>query len=696
MRAQLRTAIAGWLTAVGTLGAQSVPVTKVMLFSSGVGYFEHAGSVRGNASTELRFKTSQINDILKSLVLQDQDGGRVGAITYPSLDPIDKTLKSFQVDITRNPSLADLLNQLRGARVTLAVQAEHLTGTILGVERRQKTPERGEEPVEVPVLNLLTGASIRSIELPSIASLTLDDPQLQDELTKALTALVQARDQDKKPVTINFAGTGDRHVRIGYVVETPVWKTSYRLLLGDKSSAFLQGWAMVDNQTESDWNNVSLSLVSGRPVSFTMDLYRPLYATRPVVRPVLWAGLTPQRYDAAMSTADSIAFAPAAAPAPANAAKSALGSTIYQGAGQGGRRIGYDANGRPMAMALSEVVVTGKDEERDLDAMASVQALGTSGAMGELFQYAVGHVTLARHKSAMLPIVNDSVQVERLSIYNEGVLGSHPLNGVRMKNNSGKHLLQGPLTVMDGGYAGDARIDDVPPGQDRLLSYGVDLETLASTKWLSTDARVTTARIIKGMLWVDTHVESTKSYALENKSDKDKAIIIEHPVRSGWTLVDTPKPLETTPAAYRFKGDAPPHKVATLTVKEESVRSESLAMLPMDVSALLIYQRNGSIPAKVRDAIAKAITLKNAVTDLDRQIAARTQDINGITAEQGRIRENMKTVSNTTPYYQRLLTKLNEQESQLESLHTDRDALTTKRDAARKDLEDYLSNLTIV
>ena len=198
------------------------------------------------------------------------------------------------------------------------------------------------------------------------------------------------------------------------------------------------------------------------------------------------------------------------------------------------------------------------------------------------------------------------------------------------------------------------------------------------------------------MLWVDTHVESTKSYALENKSDKDKTIIIEHPVRAGWKLVDTPKPLETTPAVYRFKGEAPAHKVTTLAVKEESVRSESLAMLPMDVSALLVYQRNGSIPAKVRDAIAKAITLKNAVTDLDRQIAARTQDINEITAEQNRIRENMKTVSNTTPYYQRLLTKLNEQESQLESLHTDRDALTTKRDAARKELEDYLANLTIV
>ena len=173
----------------------------------------------------------------------------------------------------------------------------------------------------------------------------------------------------------------------------------------------------------------------------------------------------------------------------------------------------------------------------------------------------------------MLPIVNDSVEVERLSIYNEGVLASHPLNGVRMKNTSGKHLLQGPLTVMDGGYAGDARIDDLPPGQDRLLSYGVDLETLATTKWLSSSAAVTTGKIVKGVLWIERHIESSKSYALENKTGKDKTIIIEHPVRAGWTLVDTPKPLETTPAVYRFKGDAPAHKVATLTVKEQSVQT---------------------------------------------------------------------------------------------------------------------------
>ena len=139
------------------------------------------------------------------------------------------------------------------------------------------------------MLNLLTGGTIRSPSTSSEAKLIeLEDPQLQDELNKALTALAQARDQDKKPVTIHFSGEGERRVRIGYVVETPVWKTSYRLILlrpgrseckakADKPK--LQGWAIVENQTDNDWNNVQLSLVSGRPICFIQDLYQP--ALRP-------------------------------------------------------------------------------------------------------------------------------------------------------------------------------------------------------------------------------------------------------------------------------------------------------------------------------------------------------------------------------------------------------------------------------
>jgi hypothetical protein len=670
-------------TSRATPATADVPVTKVVLFSSGVGYFEHAGSVRGNSATELRFKTSQINDILKSIVLQDQDGGRVGAISYPSQDPLAKTLRSFQVDITQNPSLAQLLNQLRGARVTIQSQAEKLSGTILGVETRAKGGERSE-PVAVSVLNLLTGATLRAIELPSISNLTLDDPQLQEELTRALAALVQARDQDKKPVTINFNGTGDRHVRIGYVVETPIWKTSYRLLLDDKGKfGRLQGWAIVENQTESDWNGISLALVSGRPISFMMDLYQPLYSTRPTVVPELYAGLRPQVYEGA-TAADTVRVAMKAAASGVNE-----------------RRIGYDREGRPAAVRLEEVVTTATGGAMsNLDAAASVQAYASTEKLGALFQYTVADVTLARQKSAMLPIITDSIEVERLSIYNASVLRSNPLNGVLLRNTTGKHLLQGPLTVLDkGGYAGDARIDNVPPGQERLLSYGIDLDVLVDNTKNTQSGAVQTARINKGVLIVGRKLVSSQEYAADNKSGKDKVLVIEHPIRYGWKLVDTQKPLETTPAHYRFKGTAVANKVTVLTVKEEIVQSETIMLASANLEQLVFYSRTGvggaEIPKDVRDALAKAIQLRQSIIDLDRDINVRNQRVGEITGEQNRIRENMKTVAQSTQYYDRLLAKLNEQESSIENLQKERDALMQRRDLLRRELEEYLSGLTV-
>src|SRR5258706_308956 len=183
--------------------------------------------------------------------------------------------------------------------------AENLEGTILGLEKKQK-PAGDKGTVEVWVLNLISGGTIRSVELDQVSKLELEDPQLQEELGKALTALSQARDQDKKPVTINFNGEGERHVRLGYVVETPIWKTSYRLGMGGakdpkKAKHSLQGWAVVENPKRNDWNDVQLSLVSGRPISFIQDLYQPLYVPRPVVKPELFASLKPQTYEGGLA-----------------------------------------------------------------------------------------------------------------------------------------------------------------------------------------------------------------------------------------------------------------------------------------------------------------------------------------------------------------------------------------------------------
>jgi hypothetical protein len=218
MRYNLAMAMIGFLgLAVAASGAADqpapatdVPVKRVVLYSSGVGYFEHAGKVVNDGRAELRFRTEQINDMLKSLVLQDLGGGTVGAVVYPSQNPLAKTLKSFQVDISANPSLGELLNQLRGAEVVVEGAGEEITGVILGLEKVEKPVAEGQ-PVRVWMLNLISGGLIRAVELGGLRRIELVDEQLQAELNGALTALTQARDQDKKPVHIEFRGQGERH-----------------------------------------------------------------------------------------------------------------------------------------------------------------------------------------------------------------------------------------------------------------------------------------------------------------------------------------------------------------------------------------------------------------------------------------------------------------------------------------------------
>jgi hypothetical protein len=283
----------------GPAAAADFPLSKVVLFTSGVGYFQREGEVTGNTEIDLFFKTAAINDLLKSLVVQDLDGGLVTGVTYSSRDPLTRTLQSFAVDLTGNPSLAGILAQIRGEKVELFT-SRPLTGTILGIEARAS----GEHTSDT-YLNLLTPEGMQSIDLGGVQKLRFLNPRLQEELDQALALLAESRSAEKKRVTLAFSGTGTRRVRVGYLMEAPLWKTSYRLVLGEENEHYLQGWAIVENTGDEDWRNVSLSLVSGRPISFTMDLYRPLYVPRPHIEPELHASTAPQRYEEDLDPAAS-------------------------------------------------------------------------------------------------------------------------------------------------------------------------------------------------------------------------------------------------------------------------------------------------------------------------------------------------------------------------------------------------------
>lgn len=665
----------------------ALPLKKVVLFNSGVGFYEHSSQLEGDARVDLKFNVENINDLLKSLVLQDLGGGRISTVTYGSQDPITKTLKTFAIDLTSNPTLAQLLDQIRGEEVKIAAPNQIL-GKIVGVERRKH--KVGDQVVESDVLNLLTDDGLRSVSLDTVGQIKLTNAKLDAELRQALTILALGHATDKKTVSLNFLGQGKRPVRIGYIQEAPIWKTSYRLVLKDGEAPFMQGWAIVENTTEADWKDVNLTLVSGRPISFVMDLYRPLYVPRPVVEPELFASLRPQTYnqDMAEREREFLRKAPVAAAAPPQAPGLAMN-----------RARGGDEKAAAFGRAAGDAdrLAEGQNAARAFNLQQGVQSAAQAGNVGELFQYVIDTpVTLPRQQSAMLPIVNGSVQAEKVSIYNRAVQAKHPLNGLKLTNSTGLHLMQGPITVFDGAaYAGDARIEDLQPNTERLISYALDLDTEVAPESNSTPDVLQSVRFVKGVLLTSRKFERTEKYAVKNSGKAAKKVLIEQPRDANWTLIAPKKADEQTRDQYRFVVNADPGKPTTLAVVEERIMSQQVSINNLDDNAIRIYIDAKVTSEAVKTALKEVIARKQQLLQLVAQRKVLEDEIKVIDQEQSRIRQNMEQLDRNTDIYKRYVTKFSDQEDRVEKLREKIQTLTADELKQRKALDDYLIGLNV-
>jgi len=659
--------------AVARAAAQdALPLSEVVLYSSGVGYFQRDGSIDGRGDVELRFKVDNVNDLLKSMVVQDFDGGQVAAVTYDSRDPITKTLKSFAVDLTANPGLGQLLDQIRGERVEVTAPNPVL-GLIVGVEKkREKVGEK--EVADVEYLNVLTANGLRSLPLNQIQRIQLGKEQLNAELRQALEVLASSHDTQKKTVKLEFDGKGRRRVRVAYVVETPVWKTSYRLALSETKRPFLQGWAIVENTTDEDWRSVRLSLISGRPISFTMDLYEPLYIKRPVVVSELYESLRPQVYEEAMAERRE-------KPGELQEAKRALAAAPSMLA-----KRAMPAAAPPPSQGMAQV-----------ELQEGVTSAAQAAEAGELFQYAINMpVSLARHKSAMLPIVNEEIDGAKLSIYNERVNPKHPLNGFRLKNSTALNLMRGPITVFDGGiYAGDARIEDLPPGQERLMSYAVDLKTEVEPQAVPGQQEVVTARLRKGTLLITRKALEEKTYNVINRDQKQKLVLIEHSFRPDWRLVEPGEPAERTRDVYRFKVPVDAGSGARLHVREEKQTQQTVRLIDSGLDGIGYYLQAKQVSPKVKEALQKVVAFRNRLDETAAQRGRLDQQIREISQEQARIRDNMVRLPQNSELYARYVSKLDQQETEIEKLRKEIETLKATEDRQKRELTDYLLGLDL-
>ncbi|MFB3777117.1 MAG: hypothetical protein ACE141_05875 [Bryobacteraceae bacterium] len=654
------------LALLATAAAAELPVRQVILYKHGIGYFERGGELAPGETARLDFKPSEMDDVLKSLTIQDPGGGRITGVRYDSSQPLARRLEDFPFRLGERQPLSAFLDTLKGARVDVRVGPETITGAVVSA---RQTAAAGQQPEREWLTLLVDSGDLRTVDLSSATSLRFRDNQIQERLKEYLTILSGARSREDRSVFIDSTESRQRQIVASYVIPMPVWKSTYRLIFGPSGAATLEGWAIVDNITGEDWSGVKLSVVSGRPISFVSRLYEPRYLPRPeaqlpeeraqapVVHQGAVGGLADTNEEAKFFRKDRAM----AAPRPALAAETAAPSA-----------------GLPREAASS---VAPSTEAREL---------------GELFEYSFSTpVTVRRGESAMLPFLQQKVTARKLLIYSDPA-SQNPMNAVELTNDTGKALDGGPVTVYEtSAYAGEALMETLKASDRRLVSYAVDLGTRVTTQFESTSNTVREIHFRRGILTTRQAAQETRTYTIRNVDQKPKVLILEHPARPGYQLVNL-KPAETTATAWRFEIKLAAGAIEKFPVTEERVFDSTYAIANLTPDVLASYVQNKALSETARAQLEKIAQQKRLIAETDASLTRTEREISDMANDQSRLRQNIDSlnrVAGQQEQVQQYARQLAAQETQLAAARDRQAGLRKNRAALESELNSLIEKM---
>jgi len=677
---------------------KDLPVRKVVLYKNGVGYFEHAGTVTGNQRVAVDFTSAQLNDVLQSLTVLDEGGGRIGGVNYNSTTPLAEQLKSLTLGMGDDPTSTELFQALRGQRVEVTGgPGGPITGRLVSIETHTEKGDKGDTTIDRYYLTLVTASGgVRVIEVTPVLSVRPVDANLQGQLDRYLELLSSTRATGLRHLTLNAIGQGQRDVRVSYISEVPVWKSTYRLVFPREGSgkAVLQGWAVVDNTVGADWDNVQLALVAGAPQSFIQPLSQPLYARRPEIAISTTAQTTPQTHEAAEMVNGALI-------APQKIVNQELKGAYQQNNFAQSENVAVNAG--PMAGPTGGIG-TGSGEGfgpglggnaggglyRVSDAFQESDV--STNAFDDFFEYALTQpVTIHKNESSMVPILQQELPAEHVTLWTEKE--RRPLRAVWLKNDSKLTLDSGSFSIFESGeFAGEGLLDPIHPGERRLLSYATDQAVKVHRAGFADTRTLHHIAMHNGVLVETTSEVSETTYTVTNGADEARVVVIEHPRKPGADLISGTKPAETSAMAYRFRVSVEPHQSVDLHVGEKSnlaARVEINANQFQHEYLVNVSKYTPDLEAKLRPLIDAELGLEN----LNFQINENEQKEKTLAADEGRARENVTALKGNEAA-KRFVEELNRAEDEIQATRKEHVSLVTQRDAAHARLNAEIARVS--
>jgi hypothetical protein len=668
------------------VGAAELPLRRVVLASIGLAQFTHSGPVAGGTKIDLAVRLDQVDDLLKSLTVFDRAGG-IGAVSLPGKAPLTELFRDlpFGPEALNSPSA--LLNALVGSEIEIGGQVT-AKGRVFRVEPFEVRLPGDGGTLTRHRLSLMTEAGLVQAVLEDVTALQFTDPQAKAQIDRALLGLSENRAKERRKLSLDILGEGERPIAISYVVAAPVWKTSYRLVLPkDGTKARLQGWAVVENLTGGDWKDVELTLVSGNPVALRQALYTAFFSDRIEVPVTAGQKLLPKQDDSDSTASDRMASAPVPS------------APMLRGLGGVQKEAQRYRSGRSFEAVAPAAAVTPPPPPDTLGSAAL--AAEAEEAPTQLLYKFPARVSLATGHTMMVPFLDREIAGTRTWLYQPDTHARRPLAAVRLRNDGDATLPAGIVTTFESGgdgatnFVGDAQLPLLPKGTFKFVTLALDTKTDIRRDDKGVQ-RTTLGKSINGELTITTRSRRTVAYEVTPPTEEDREVIVEEPRQDGWSPSADQQDIEETPTRFRFKIDAPKGTTTKSTLVLERtdrrlVRLSSLA--PEQIMTTIQGLENES--AALKTAITR---LGETIGEINRARAQRNQleqERKKIGEDQERIRRNLGSVGSSSDLGRRYLDTLKTQEERLSVIGRSEQALDAEIAARRSVAEEIAKGLSL-
>ena len=691
----------------GPAGAQELELKRVMLSAGGVGYFEYEAQVEGDATLLLSVRLDQVDDVLKSIVVYD-DTGEVGPIRLPGREPLSQVFRDLPFSQAALQSPVALLNSLAGAGVRVTGQRQ-IEGRLLRAVPEQASLPNGGGVLTRYRVSVMTPAGLQTFVFEEAESIVFTDPLLNTQIETALAAISEYRVSERRTLKVDSRGKGRRTIRVGYVVASPLWKATYRLTMdeGTPKKSRLQGWAVIENMSGGDWDNIELTIVSGSPVAFRQALYSVYYAHRPEVPVEILGRVLPKADTGTVAIEELTRSAGDFEDAFRTRQRANVGSETFQKYAIDSVDDALSKQAGVVSRAGELYVRGGRSGEvrMDMDAPAPaspvrlVAAASKEAATQVTFRVPEA-ISVESGQSVLVPIIDRNVPSRRVGVYQEFVHDRNPLSSVRLDNDGETGLPAGVITLYENGtegttFVGDAQLSTLPMGEERLVSFALDQKTTIDRE-VESEQSIVEGRIVDGTLQLTYEEEQTTVYRIKVPANEKRDLIIEHPRRQGWKIVEPdPEKVELTDTRYRISRQVGAGKQVNLKVRMTKSRLETVMLTDQVEDYYLTFARNGELKSDLREALVEMARLRAAVDSSEELLKQKEHERQVIHEEQARIRENLYRVSGASDLQGRYLKKLNAQEDLLEKILPEIEDARAQIAAAKKELADYIRDLEI-